>query len=56
MGAAGFEVGALPNQCSALVRTASDANALLFVPKTGGLAPGDVAEIEILDWESVAIG
>jgi molybdopterin molybdotransferase len=54
MSAAGLEVDALPNQCSALVRTSSDANALLFVPKTGGLAPGDVAEIEILDWESVA--
>jgi molybdopterin molybdotransferase len=56
MSTAGFEVEALPNQCSALVRTASDANALLFVPKTGGLATGDVAEIEILDWESVAAG
>lgn len=52
----GFEVEALPNQCSALVRTASDANALLFVPKMNGLARGDVAEIEILDWESVAAG
>jgi molybdopterin molybdotransferase len=49
-----IEVEALPNQCSALVRTASDANALMFVPKAGGLVPGDVAEIEVLDWESVA--
>lgn len=54
MSGVGFEVEALPNQCSALVRTASDANALLFVPKTSGLAQGDSAEIEILDWSDVA--
>ena len=51
-----FEVEALTNQCSALVRTASDANVLLFVPKENGLTSGDSAEIEILDWESVARG
>ncbi len=54
MSGVGFEVEALPNQCSALVRTASDANALLFVSKTSGLAQGDSAEIEILDWRDVA--
>jgi molybdopterin molybdotransferase len=49
----GFEVEALPNQCSALVRTSAAANALMFVPAEGGV--GKSAEIEILDWSDVAL-
>lgn len=47
----GLEVQALRNQCSALVRSASDANALVFLPKDG--VKSEFAEIEVLDWESV---
>lgn len=54
MGRDGLEVRALTNQCSALVRSASQANALIFMPKDG--AAGEFAEIEVLDWESVTRG
>jgi molybdopterin molybdotransferase len=46
-----LEVQALRNQCSALVRSASEANALVFLPMDG--LQSEFAEIEILDWESV---
>jgi molybdopterin molybdotransferase len=51
----GLEVAPLPNQCSALVRTASEANAFIFVPKESAeLRPGAAVDVEILDWSSVA--
>jgi len=56
--AEGFIVRPLANQCSALVRTAADANAIVTVPEmTGesvaGLSRGKMVEVEVLDWFSV---
>jgi molybdopterin molybdotransferase len=50
----GFQVTPLDNQCSALVRTAADANAIIAVPETPSeadslLVTGDVVTAEILD-------
>jgi molybdopterin molybdotransferase len=50
--AAGLEVTPLANQCSALVRTSAEANALIVLPE--GLAsfdPGDTVEVQVLDWD-----
>lgn len=55
LGEAGLEVTPLENQCSALVRTAAEANALAFVPAgKNELLPGDAVELQMLDWESAA--
>jgi molybdopterin molybdotransferase len=55
--AKGFVVQPLANQCSALVRTAADANAMITVRETAvgsiGLHRGDLIEAEVFDWSSV---
>jgi molybdopterin molybdotransferase len=56
--AEGFVVKPLANQCSALVRTAADANAIVTVhEKTGESGPGlgrhEMIDVEVLDWSSV---
>jgi molybdopterin molybdotransferase len=56
--AEGFVVKPLANQCSALVRTAADANAIVTVSEmTGELAAGlrrnEIVEVEVFDWSSV---
>jgi molybdopterin molybdotransferase len=56
--AKGFVVKPLANQCSALVRTAADANAIVTVREmTGELASGlrrnEMVEVEVFDWSSV---
>lgn len=51
----GFEVTPLENQCSALVRSAAEANALAFVPSgKNELLAGDQVEVQLLDWEFAA--
>jgi molybdopterin molybdotransferase len=54
----GFVVKPLANQCSALVRTAADANAIVTVPETSGgstagLRRGEMTVVEVFDWASV---
>jgi len=54
----GFVVKPLANQCSALVRTAADANAIITVPETSsepsaGLRRGKMVNAEVFDWSSV---
>ncbi|GAC1312153.1 MAG: molybdopterin molybdotransferase MoeA [Vulcanimicrobiaceae bacterium] len=50
LGTHGFTVEPLENQCSSLVRTSADANALIVAePGTGYLEPGDRVPIELLD-------
>jgi molybdopterin molybdotransferase len=56
--AKGFVVSPLANQCSALVRTAADANAIVTVREmTGESAAGfrrnEMVEAEVFDWPSV---
>jgi molybdopterin molybdotransferase len=56
--AEGFVVQPLMNQCSALVRTAADANAIVTVPETSErsavtLRRGEMVDVEVLDWPSV---
>jgi molybdopterin molybdotransferase len=56
--AKGFVVKPLANQCSALVRTAADANAIVTVREmTGesaaGLRRGEMIDVEVFDWPSV---
>jgi molybdopterin molybdotransferase len=56
--AEGFIVKPLANQCSALVRTAADANAIVTVDETkgesaSGLRRGEMIEVEVFDWSSV---
>jgi molybdopterin molybdotransferase len=56
--AEGFVVKPLVNQCSALVRTAADANAIVTVPETSErsavtLRRGEMVDVEVLDWPSV---
>jgi molybdopterin molybdotransferase len=51
----GFVVTPLDNQCSALVRTAADANAIIVVRETlSGAASrmnsGELLEVEVLEW------
>jgi molybdopterin molybdotransferase len=49
-----FVVRELENQCSSLVRTAADANALIVVePGTEVLTSGDAVDVEVLDWNAV---
>ena len=49
-----FEVTPLPNQCSVLVRTSADANALVLLPEgPASFEPGDAVEVQVLDWERV---
>jgi len=48
----------LANQCSALVRTAADANAIVTVRETAresiaGLRHGEMVDVEVFDWPSV---
>lgn len=57
-GPEGFVVKPLANQCSALVRTASDANAIVTVRETAGgstdgLRRGEMIDVEVFDWPSV---
>ena len=54
----GFVVKPLANQCSALVRTAADANAIVTVRETAGestagLRCGEMIDVEVFDWSSV---
>lgn len=50
----GFEVTPLANQCSALVRTSADANALIAFPEgEASFLDGDTVEVHVLDWGSV---
>ena len=56
--AEGLVVKPLANQCSALVRTAADANAIVTVPGSKGesataLRRDEMIEAEVLDWSSV---
>jgi molybdopterin molybdotransferase len=56
--AEGFVVEPLVNQCSALVRTAADANAIVTVRETSGrssvaLRRGEIVDVDVLDWPSV---
>lgn len=52
----GFEVSPLPNQCSVLVRTSAEANALILLPEgPASFDSGDTVEVQVLDWDS-AIG
>lgn len=46
----------LENQCSSLVRTAAEANALIVVePGSGYLQAGDTVRVEVMDWNAVPI-
>jgi molybdopterin molybdotransferase len=54
----GFFVKPLANQCSALVRTAADANAIVTVCEAAGgstasLLWGEMVDAEVLDWHSI---
>jgi molybdopterin molybdotransferase len=52
-----FVVRSLENQCSSLVRTSADANALILVPPgEARYTTGSRLEVEVLDWESVTFG
>ena len=55
--AKGFVAKPLANQCSALVRTAADANAIVTVRETAfgstGLHRGELIEVEVFDWSGV---
>jgi len=52
-----FVAKPLANQCSALVRTAADANAIVTVRETAfgptGLHRGEIIEVEVFDWCNV---
>jgi len=54
----GFIAKPLANQCSALVRTAADANAIITVPETtsgssAGPRRGDLIEVEVFNWPTI---
>ena len=54
----GFFVKPLANQCSALVRTAADANAIVTVCEAAGSSAagflwGEMVDVEVLDWHSI---
>jgi molybdopterin molybdotransferase len=56
--AEGFIVKPLANQCSALVRTAADANSIVTVlemkdESAAALRRGEMIEVEVFDWSSV---
>ncbi len=54
LGASGFSVRPLANQCSALVRTAAMANALILLPEgPASFDSGDTVTVQVLDWENV---
>jgi molybdopterin molybdotransferase len=54
-GPAGFSVAPVNNQCSALVRTATDANCLIVLPPAAeDLAAGDRVVVHVLDWGRVS--
>jgi molybdopterin molybdotransferase len=56
-GPGGFEVAPLPNQCSVLVRSAAEANALILLPEgPAGFQPGDWVDVQVLDWDRVVAG
>lgn len=51
----GFVVTPLDNQCSALVRTAADSNAIIVVRETSSegaswINSGEIVEVEVLEW------
>jgi len=51
-----FTVRPLVNQCSSLVRTSADANALIVAePGSGYLRTGDTVPVEVLDWNAVPV-
>jgi len=55
-----FVVKPLANQCSALVRTAADANAIITVRETTSessvtLRRGEMIDVEVFDWSSVFV-
>jgi hypothetical protein len=52
-------VNPLANQCSALVRTAADANAIVTVRETAGgsttgLRHDEMVDVEVFDWSNVS--
>ncbi len=49
----GFAVTPLPNQCSVLVRTAAESNALIVLPQAASFQAGETLEVQVLDWERV---
>jgi len=50
----GFEAIPLPNQCSVLVRTSADANALMVLPEGPvSFDAGETVEVQVLDWDRV---
>lgn len=49
----GFGVAPLRNQCSVLVRTSAEANALIVLPEGLSFDAGDAVEVQVLDWERV---
>ena len=49
----GFAVTPLPNQCSVLVRTAAESNALIVLPEAVSYDAGDIVAVQVLDWERV---
>lgn len=53
----GFEVTPLANQCSVLVRTSADSNALIVLPEgPATFERGDIVDVHVLDWEGAAAG
>jgi molybdopterin molybdotransferase len=54
LGPDGLEVAPLPNQCSVLVRSAAQANALIVLPEGPvEFQPGDLVDVHVLDWDRV---
>jgi molybdopterin molybdotransferase len=51
----GFEVSPLPNQCSVLVRSSADANALIVLPEAASFQPGETLEVQVLDFDRVPL-
>jgi molybdopterin molybdotransferase len=52
LGPAGLEVAPLPNQCSVLVRSAAEADALILLPEgPADFQAGDVVDVQVLDWD-----
>jgi len=49
----GFGVTPLPNQCSVLVRTAAESNALIVLPAAASFQAGETLEVQVLNWERV---
>jgi molybdopterin molybdotransferase len=54
LAAEGFAVTPLPNQCSVLVRTAAESNALILLPEGPlTLEAGSTVEVQVLHWDRV---